>query len=400
MRNVDKVALMSCATSRRRTALTVCLPLIVMGSCENGGDTADVMVRDSAGITIVENGPTSPNPTWTVSPTPVFEVGWSEGGPAFEYVSAGALLPDGGVVVGDDGAKTVFFLSRTGALVGHVGREGDGPGEFRGIISIVPLGSDTVLVQDYVSRRVQFLVGGQTDRVVRFVGEAGDAGQKIQGRLPDGSFALAPYSYRPGPNYEVGWLAFPLVSAPPDLGVMDTLSFVDVFEQRRRDDRNPVRYYGLIAFSGDRFTYVRTDRPEARWMDQDGSVKQIARWNPGARTVTDEDWQAHQAFVRSYSREGPALESLLQEEKAAFGGARPVARFTYGDTEGNIWLAEQTFAGPLDARFTVVTADGRVIGPVVFPRAIEPLAISADLVLAHDQNEWGVQAVVLYRLTK
>lgn len=385
---------------RRSAVAGACVQLMVLGACEGRALPEGLTVHDSAGVRIVDNLPTVPGFTWTVDPTAIFEVGWTAGGPEFELISAGAILSDGGVVVGDEGAKAIFFLSRSGALVSRVGREGEGPGEFKAIRSIVPLGRDTLLIQDDALRRVQILVGSRMDRTIRFAGEAGGAGQKLQGRLPNGSFALAPYTYRPGSNYEEGWLPFPLVSAPPDLGSMDTLVFVDVFQQRRRGDRNPVHYYGLIAFSGDAFTYVRTDRPEARWMDQDGSLRQIARWDPGARELTSEDWQAHEAYVRSHSQEAPALESLLQEQHAAFSGVRPVARFTYGDVEGNIWLAEETFAGLRSARFTVVTADGRVIGPVVFPREIEPLAISAELVLARGQDDWDVQGVVLYRLVK
>ena len=67
----------------------------------------------------------------------------------------GDLLPapDGSLLVGQPEDRTVMLLSRDGDVVGRVGREGEGPGEFRWISALGWRG-DSLWVSDIRGRRI------------------------------------------------------------------------------------------------------------------------------------------------------------------------------------------------------------------------------------------------------
>lgn len=91
-----------------------------------------VTVRDSAGVTLVRNGPVS---AWTVK-----EAWWVEevarSRPADDadaqlgYVTDAALAPDGRLYALDAQARAVRIFDGDGSFVGTLGGPGEGPGEF------------------------------------------------------------------------------------------------------------------------------------------------------------------------------------------------------------------------------------------------------------------------------
>lgn len=76
-------------------------------------------------------------------------------------VVAAARLGQGLVAIANSGAHEVLVLHEDGALLGRIGREGDGPGEFRRISDMQALSPDTVAVFDAVHQRLTaFRIGG------------------------------------------------------------------------------------------------------------------------------------------------------------------------------------------------------------------------------------------------
>ncbi|MEX2526538.1 MAG: hypothetical protein WEA09_02775 [Gemmatimonadota bacterium] len=57
-------------------------------------------------------------------------------------VSDVRLRPDGGLVLADYRGRQVLLLDGEGRLKGSVGREGDGPGEFRRPFTVLPVAQD------------------------------------------------------------------------------------------------------------------------------------------------------------------------------------------------------------------------------------------------------------------
>lgn len=149
------------------------LPLAMAG-CGGGGGGGHVMVRDSAGVVIVENA----GPERDLGPTTVLV-------PDLTPADSGIMaLPWG--VAGDPGARRIYVIDRfqrrvvvfdgAGRRVGAFGRRGGGPGEFEDPSAIAMGDAGEVLVWD-TGRGVLSrwsgdgrLLGGRTTGAVAILG--------------------------------------------------------------------------------------------------------------------------------------------------------------------------------------------------------------------------------------
>lgn len=115
-------------------APTALLFAALLSACaEDTEPAAGFSVQDSAGVTLVRNGPV---PEWTA------EQAWSveevarartiadEPGSELGYVVDAALAPDGRMYALDGQARAVRVFDPDGRFVGTVGGPGEGPGEF------------------------------------------------------------------------------------------------------------------------------------------------------------------------------------------------------------------------------------------------------------------------------
>src|SRR5687768_11386295 len=105
---------------------------ITMG-CGGSPDSAISRIRDSAGISIVEN----PEPAWTadqvemLDSTPALIIGNRDGDPYhFTYITGAVRYPDGTVVVADLRSANLRYFDSSGTYLKTVGRPGEGPGDF------------------------------------------------------------------------------------------------------------------------------------------------------------------------------------------------------------------------------------------------------------------------------
>ena len=86
----------------------------------------------------------------------------------------GALLSDGSLVIAHRGDQEILWLDREGRLTQRVGRRGSGPGEFRGLNSILVTRDDTVMAYDgRLSRLTVFSGSGTLVRTHRIPSDVG-----------------------------------------------------------------------------------------------------------------------------------------------------------------------------------------------------------------------------------
>lgn len=130
---------------------TLVLLLVVMGCGGTESPSADA----------VEPG------VFAIETTPVLTVGVSDGDPRlmFNLVHAARRQADGTLLVADGGSLEVRWYDTEGKPVRAVGRRGEGPGEFRGPLSLLPWPGDTVAVLDHGQRRLTLF--GASGEVVR-----------------------------------------------------------------------------------------------------------------------------------------------------------------------------------------------------------------------------------------
>jgi hypothetical protein len=95
-------------------------------------------------------------PTWSVNPQPVTAIGLVDGPVDQELagVSGARRLRDGRVVIANGKPLELRMYDAHGTLLRRIGRTGDGPGEFRGRLDLLPAGGDSLLVYDQGSQRL------------------------------------------------------------------------------------------------------------------------------------------------------------------------------------------------------------------------------------------------------
>ncbi|HZD04977.1 MAG TPA: 6-bladed beta-propeller, partial [Longimicrobiales bacterium] len=133
----------------RRPVVVALLAGMTLEACSAEADGGrPPVVRDSAGIGIVETGAGAVPTAWSAEE--VVSIGSMDGSSetTFNRIGDLAVGPDGRIYVLDAGDHVVKAYDRGGTFLFQVGGEGDGPSEFRGA-SLIVVGDDGFAVFDY-----------------------------------------------------------------------------------------------------------------------------------------------------------------------------------------------------------------------------------------------------------
>jgi len=389
-----------------RGAVTVCFLVCVGAGCSEPSTSSDlVQVRDSAGIRIVETL-TVPTDTsaWRVSAEPLFEVGWEEDGPTFQNLEGGVILEGGSMAMGEWNGSRIYYLDGEGGVLRQVGREGEGPGEYRNITALLGIPGDSVLVQDSRNLRITVLAEtGEWARGFKSIFSEPRIDHQAIGVTSHQEVLMWPYAYVPSGFSSPGWLEGTLLRVGPDGTAVDTIFTGGFIDHPAPGVRNPFLNFGMAAMGGGMVVYARTDRPEVLWLDEEGALRQVARWEPEWRPVDEGVWSEYEEAYLSRFDEGEErdrIRSNLRDRPRADPEALPLFGRAFVDHEGNAWLGEYRFLGGLPDRYLVVLRDGTIPGWVLVPEGLRILDISESRILGVRTNEWDVQAVVAYGLEK
>ncbi|MEX2468001.1 MAG: hypothetical protein WD995_13910 [Gemmatimonadota bacterium] len=102
--------------------------------------------RDLGGAT----GSETPEP-WALASAPTLHIGVVSGDETYQLhdVRDAQRLTDGRIAVANQGSREVRVYTADGQLVSASGEDGDGPGQWRALSRVHPLGEDTLLVVDH-----------------------------------------------------------------------------------------------------------------------------------------------------------------------------------------------------------------------------------------------------------
>ena len=382
------------------------------GPGESPGDDdggAAPIVRDSAGVRIVQNGPTQPG-GWRMQTSPLFTLGWRSDEPTFTWVQSGRILPDGGALVGDFGAGSIYKIGPTGSVLATWGRKGEGPGEYQALDAIL-LRGDSIVISDGRLLRVTIL--SLTGRVLVTRPLTGRFLHQVSSILNDGRLLLIPgdgYSALLETRPEWVFERQPIIAAAMDGGRVDTLAQLPHLRRwfgTRGGSPGPVSVKGRAGGFVDGFAWSRADEPEVRWYDGMGNLVQIARWEEEPDPLTPEFRRRVAArleeSLRSRNAEEPVVAARLAEledELDRHDGPLPYWDEFTVDRQGNAWLREYSLPGEPSVRWRVITHDGTFVGWIDVPDVISILDITDDRVLAVRLDELDVPAVVMFELFK
>lgn len=378
-----------------------------------------MVVRDSAGITIIENAA----PAWTaeegwrVAAEPALDLGTAAGAQAylFDGVLGARRLDDGRIVVVDGGSGTLRWFDADGAFLLQRGGWGGGPEEFEWMSAPLASPGPDPLVVRATQNRYALLDGDGRRSAVHL--PLGVYYIEDPVRLPDGRW-LAWDGWTGGVPDTSDRYPRMLLRIAADGGAVDTLGiFADIGQimpewQSRRGmvsiSANYAQYGGRTDMEvvGQEVVLATAFDHQVIFMDAEAAPRRIVRWPGRDLTVTQADrdayvdWQvdnARRRGVEDLARVRAGAERLtVANRHAAYWGVRT-------DGLGNLWLRR---ADPLEdwggvgEAHKVVDSDGRLLGPVRMPVGARLLQAGPDWVLLLERDTMDVEHVRLYALEK
>jgi hypothetical protein len=394
----------------RRSALVVA-PVWLALAC-TGADAGPAAVeRDSAGVHIVENPVAlADRPLWTVAPEPAVEIGTLEGDEAYQLsgVNGLARLSGGRIVVANNASHEIRFFDAAGTHLRSVGREGEGPGEFRGLGLLRVLPGDTIAVHDWNLSRMSYF-----DSVGTFVRSFAFDVIGVS-PMPIGHFA------------DGGWLAGrSFLFAPGGDGsdiVQDTVPFL-VFDRNGglRDSIGTllqpefyVRSQAGNAFAmslpfgritetvvvGDRFFAGQNGRFEITRYTVAGTADLVIRLERSPAAITAQDLDRYKAERLADTRPDFRQQAERNLAEMPYPSTFPVFADLAADPDGNLWVLDYPRPGD-DRRFwTVFSPEGHALGRVETPPGLQVLDIGRDYVLGVWRDDLDVEHVRLHTLNR
>lgn len=386
---------------------------------EPSGDA--IVMRDSAGIAIVENDLLRLDASCSLGPTPTLSIGEEEAGETFgeEYVLgnvAGATrLSDGTIVLANRGTHQLRYYGPDGRYVRSAGREGEGPGEFREPFYLHALPGDTVYAGDF--RPFRFLVFDREGQWSRFVEPQPrmintPASMNV---LDDGRLVLAVED----PDDRSSTERFPMRRLTVQLhakdgALTDTVARLDygrygmVVEGSNFYIFPFFESFGRVVARGDRIVIGHGSTRELIVRRASGGtpIERIVHWTGVSQEITDADVATERARERARFSRGTRPPSPAILESVA-GEGRPVAdrfpaftRIGLG-RDGRIWMRE--YQPPTDSsvwRWTAFSDEGRFECRVQTPRFADILEFGADYLLVLDEDSLGVERVKQFALSR
>ena len=398
-------------------AITLLLPLCSIG-CEAGSGREAAVVRDSAGITIVENhdGMWTEGEEWQVSGQPQLDIGVLDGAPEYQLYQVRDLLrlSDGRIVVANAGTNELRFFDQDGAYLMSVGGQGGGPGEFESLTLVRPFPGDSLLTYDNRQSRVTVWDSeGNLGRSysVTPVGEV--VFMLGEGVFADGTLlAKAPLIFRGGISDGARRDDEEFQSFSTSGTFADTVgvfpgpeqfieSHVDGDQAFVSVATPPFGLRSVSAVHGDRFYFGSADSYEIQRHAQDGTLERLIRRDIARRPVTSDDLQ--RLIERELAETEDAndrRDARERYDRMPVAGTMPAYAGLEVDDLGNLWVQEYDPESDRSASWTVFDADGQMLGGVQLPADFGVTHIGADFVLGVWRDDLDVEHVRMYELVK
>lgn len=350
--------------------------------------------RDRAGVRIVSNAATA-GLRVELTGQPALRIGAAFRDTVTFFRVVGGVLTDDGLIIANSGSHEVMYFDARGELIRRVGREGNGPGEFRNIVWIQSRSDGGVNVGDF-SRPSRVTALDRDGRVVwmrsftppalelddgraMFGGSAFHLSAMDDGRIIGSPMPMAVADGVPGPMPLVGALRVygPDMSVLRDLGPITAIVWYE-------DPTIPVRpradLYGDAVLQpsaqGSRLAYVDTSSPRIEVIDE------------GARSMIILEDRKRVPFEPESIPEGAfASDSLpAYEDLVVDSGLRIWALVHDGDERApNEWRLFGT--------------NGAVLASVILPSDAVVLDADADRLLLLRRDGYEVESIEVWPLT-
>jgi len=394
--------------------------IAVTAACGGSGAVPGAVVRDSAGITIVDNSAIGLDDleAWTLSPSPTLELGSLDGreiAEQFNSIVGATRLRDGSVVVADGGSRELRFFDRHGAHQQTVGGSGEGPGELGRLFSLDRIRGDTLVANDWpVGHAAWFTVDG----AFVFNSMLGPYWPGLTGHfLRDGSLLADTYGRSSYGNEIETWAVSGredyfrpdgwIVRALRD-STVDTLRSVVGEEWFRRGvwrqdlwiQALPFAHNTKVAWNADRIFVGETERRQIEALDYAGKIAMLIRWLSDPVPVTADDRRRFERFSLDRARANRQAHVRRWLDVISYPEAKPTFKELTTDRSGRLLVRNwEAFDGET-VDWLVFGTNGHLVANLTVPSDVLLLEIGDDYVICVWKDELDVEFVKVYGLNK
>jgi hypothetical protein len=391
--------------------------LVAAAACGGAGDrSGGAVVRDSAGIQIVENSAPqwSEDEGWQLAEEPTLEIGALEGDAAYQFyrVANARRLSNGRIVVANSGTHELRFFDSKGKFLSSAGREGGGPGEFQGLFGLWGLSNDSLYTFDYRQRRVSvFDAKGNFIRSFDLNALTGARSfPTVVAPFADGSLLISARQTFFSPQMRGGLRRDSVVylHSDPEGELIDSVGwhpgpewYVKSQEQGMMAASLPFGRAPDAATFADAFYFGSSDSYEIARYGASGAVNRLIRKAHTNPPVTPADislWKEEQLEDSEDESQRQFWQRMYAD--MPFPETMPAYEGVIVDEEGNLWVEEYRAPGDEQPRWTVFDSTGVMLGLIETPPRFRIFQIGSDFVLGRQTDSLDVERVQLYRLRK
>jgi hypothetical protein len=402
-------------TGAERAAACAAVVLAMAGCADPDAADGGVVVRDSAGITIVENEygrpRWTPRTAWRLAAEPLARIGTVDGPAEQQLYQAfsSRRLRDGRIAVVNTSSRQIRIYDEAGRWQSSIGGAGDGPGEFRSVWKVHEMPGDSLLAVD-LGRHISVFDAEHTF-VRRYLPERLDSIPMGEGFEPVGQFADGSLLFRShirGDPVVVDGIRrnqIQMLRIDRDGRIAAVLGpYHDQSTQTEAGARYLFGAWAKEAASDSTLWYGPGDRFEIREIAMDGRVLRMVRLDRPAAPITA-------SFVREYvdrlieraRSQRPGSEQILQRmyADAVHPATLPAHYEILVDDAGNLWVQDyRPFDERVERVWSVFDPDGRFLGDITAPAGFTVHHIGDDFVLGRWTDDLDVEYVLVYRLEK
>lgn len=383
------------------TALIVLTPACDPGDADREASQTVLQVTDSGGVRTVHLGNLDELSANRITPELVAST--QPQGIELFYATMALFLDGGGLAVANTGAMEVLLLAGDGSLARRVGRQGEGPGEFVEVTSLVKTPAGFLVYDARLGRINEFTEEGDFVTSGTLSSQSRVADLKPLARSPDGETlailgALRLFSDRDEVRRDIT----PLLVFRDSEAAPDTLALLPAKEwsyavSDLMSTRNETAFArDAVAFGfGDRALIGDTDSLDLSVRLADGRVTRRILGNAGERRVTADAMRAWQdAQLAELGPDPPepfvrAIEGIHTETYPAFATA------LLGPDE-MVWVGLQSRWGDTERTWLIVEPDGQLRGRIQLPAEARVLAVDAQRFAVQQRDALDVEDIQVY----
>lgn len=410
-----------------RDALPLVLLLLGTAACSDaGGDANQPVVRDSAGIAIVEHTAQGweRTPTWALSAEPIAVIGGEDDDGSIDLSNSqlGSMLEDGRVVAATMQPPQIYVFSADGSTTTTLGRGGEGPGEYQFLGALFPVGGDTVVTYDLMKRRaLLFSPAGEAYTPIEFPMTGTPIPPILVGRLDNGTWlfqSFNPMTQPPAGETGVYRSDMPVLAWRTGAEAYDTTFSLlgPMLKQGTVSMEGQTRTVGrgigfgansFVGGSGDMVWSTTGETFAIAGHDTSGTLKREVRVALPVRLVVEADRERFKTVLREQIERFASMlpPGMLESEIAKiaetpFAETHPAIGQMMVDRLGRIWATPNLPMVDSTATWGVFDAEGSLLGKVVVPAGTLYAASEDRIVIRREDDETGLVRLEVWGLQR